>query len=203
MPKPLAAPETWQQAVDASVLLRSGRADDAVPLFREAAALAPEDPGAVLGLAQSLDRLGGESAKEAAAVYAGILRRFPDHPVSDQACAAQTKRAHTSLHAAVGGALRIDAVAYMEAALQLFGAMPREAVGRVVLEIARLGEHGLAINEPGTRYTLQSLPGDFSGLQLLSYLHVGMKLFDTAADTESGLDREYATARALTAAPKP
>jgi tetratricopeptide (TPR) repeat protein len=186
-----------------AVLLRSGRADDAVPLFREATALAPEDPGAALGLAQSLEQVGGEAVKEAMAIYAEILRRFPDHPVSDQARAAQTNRAHTTLHAAVGGALRMDAVAYMEAALQLFGAMPREAVGRVVLEIARLGEHGLAINDPAKRYTLQSLPGDFSGLQLLSELHVGMKLFDRSADTASGLDPEYSAALALTGSPKP
>jgi hypothetical protein len=164
--------------------------------------LAPEDPGAALGLSQSLEQLGGESAREAAAVYGDILRRFPDHPVADQARAAQTKQAHARLHAA-GGTPRMDAVAYMLSAMETFATMPRDAAGRVVLEIARLGEQGLAINEPKTRYTLQSLPGDFSGLQLLSYLHVGMKLFDPTADTASGLDREYATALALTAAPKP
>ena len=186
-----------------AVLLRSGRAADAVPLFRESTALAPQDPGAALGLAQSLEQVGGEAAKEATAVYADILRRFPDHPVSDPARAAQTKRAHTTLHAAVGGALRMDAVAYMEAALEMFGAMPRDAVGRIVLEIARLGEQGLAINDPAKRYTLTNLPGDFSGLQLLSYLHVGMKLFDPGADTGSGLDPEYAAALALSGSSTP
>ena len=41
------------------------------------------------------------------------------------------------------------------------------------------------------------LEGDFSGLQLLCYMHVGMALFDAKVDCGSGLKREYEMAKGL------
>ena len=67
----------------------------------------------------------------------------------------------------------------------------------IVLEIARLGELGLQINDPSVRYSLDSKPGDYSGLHLLSMMHVGIKMIDPSADTGSGLDREYQLAKAM------
>ena len=46
--------------------MRSGRAAEALPFFRQAASLAPADPGAQLGLAQCLEALGPSHVKEAA-----------------------------------------------------------------------------------------------------------------------------------------
>ena len=60
-----------------------------------------------------------------------------------------------------------------------------------------LGQSGLQINDASVRYDLESKPGDYSGLHLLSMMHVGIKLFDPAADTGSGLDREYQLAKAM------
>jgi hypothetical protein len=83
------------------------------------------------------------------------------------------------------------------AAMKLFAEMPREQAGHVVMEIAKLGQNGLEINNPLKRYTLKNLNGDFSGLQLLSYMHVGMALFDPTVDSGSGLQREYEIAKGL------
>ena len=80
-------------------------------------------------------------------------------------------------------------------------AIPRPLPERDIcsLEIALLGQNGLQINDPKIRYDLKSKPGDYSGLQLLSMMHVGIKQLDPKADTESGLDREYAFAMATRA----
>ena len=67
-----------------------------------------------------------------------------------------------------------------------------------MLEIARLGQQGLAINKPSKRYTPKTLDGEFTGLQLLSYMHAGMKMFNPEVDTGSGLDREYEIAKGMT-----
>ena len=85
----------------------------------------------------------------------------------------------------------------MLAAFRLFDTLPRDKVGQAVLEIARLGETGLAINDPSRRYALKSLEGDFSGLQLLCYMHVGIKHFDPTGQTGSGLDKEYEVAKEM------
>lgn len=44
---------------------------------------------------------------------------------------------------------------------------------------------------------MKTLPGDFSGLQLVSMMHVGVRLFDPNADPGTGLDREYEIAAGL------
>jgi tetratricopeptide (TPR) repeat protein len=183
----------------AAVLARSGKGAEALPYFRQAASLAPNEVGAQLGLAQCLDQLGGDYRKEADKVYAQIMRRFADHPAAEIAKTARNRISNEQLHDRVDGKARMDAVFYMQGALDELARKSRQEVGQIVLEIARLGEHGLKINEPDVRYTLKTLPGDFSGLQLVSIMHVGIRLLDPTADTGTGLDREYELATAMRA----
>lgn len=178
----------------AASLARAGKQSDALPYFRQAASLAPNDPVALLGLAQCLDDLGTDHAKEAGATFEQVLKRFPDHPLSDVARKARNRLSNENLHGVVDGGIRMDVVMYMQGAFETFAKMPKEEVGKVIMEIAVLGQNGLQINNPSVRYTLQNLPGDFSGLQVLSMMHVGLKQFDPAADSGSGLDREYEVA---------
>lgn len=181
----------------AAVLGRTGKLQEALPYFRQAASLAPNDPGVLLGLAQCLDDLGGDYRKEADKVYEQIAKRFSGHPVAEIALQGRTKIAQANLRAASGGNLRMDAVFYMQGAMDMFAGMPKERIGKIVMEIAHLGQGGLKINEPEVRYTLANLDGDFSGLQLLSLMHTGFRLFDPNSDTGTGLDREYEAAVAM------
>ena len=59
------------------------------------------------------------------------------------------------------------------------------------MEIALLGQKDLQINNPDARYTLETKPGDFSGLQLISMRYVAIRFLDTRAETGPDLDREY------------
>ena len=70
---------------------------------------------------------------------------------------------------AVDGGLRMDAVMYMQAALDRFAKLDQAKVGQIVMEIALLGRNGLEINKPAVRYTLKNLEGEFSGLALLAF----------------------------------
>ena len=181
----------------AAVLGRMGKLQEALPFFRQAAALAPNDPGVLLGLAQCLDDLGGDHRKEADKVYAQIAKRFTNHPIAEIAKQGRTKIAQLKLRAAGGGNLRMDAVFYMQGAMDTFAELPKEQIGKIVMEIAQLGRGGLKINEPEARYGLENLEGDFSGLHLLCLMHVGFRMFDPEADTSTGLDREYEAAVAM------
>ena len=104
----------------AAVLARSGKAAEALPYFRQAASLAPNDAGVHLGLAQCLDELGGDYRKEADKVYSEVARRFSDHPVAEIAKKARNKIANAQLHATVDGNVRMDAVFYMQGAMDDF-----------------------------------------------------------------------------------
>jgi len=181
----------------AALLARSGKGEEALPLFRQAASQAPNDPCSQIGLAQCLDGLGGDKRKEADQVYADIVRRFADHPVAEIAKMARSKIANAQLHDTVDGAIRMDAVFYMQGALDQFAGKTKPEIGQIVLEIGLLGQGGLRINDSQVRYSLKKLPGDFSGLHLLSIMHVGIRLFDPNADTGTGLDRECEMAMAM------
>ena len=181
----------------AAVLGNSGKVQEALPLFRQAASLTPNDPDVQLGLAQCLEQLGGDYRKEADKVYGQIVKKFSDHPVAEMALAARNKIAGEDLHATVDGKVRMDAVFYMQGAMEEFATLTREQIGQIVMEIALLGQNGLQINKPDVRYGLKSKSGDFSGLQLISIMHVGIKLLDPAADPSSGLDNEYEMAVAM------
>ena len=91
---------------------------------------------------------------------------------------------------------------YMQGAMDIFADLPRDQVGQTVMEIARLGQSGLAINDPDRRYSLKSLPGDYSGLHLICLMHVGFRLFDPITDPGTGLQREYELALAMRGASK-
>jgi hypothetical protein len=98
------------------------------------------------------------------------------------------------------GGLRLDAVMYMTGAFELFELFEKkdqQEIAAIVFEIAKLGESGLSVNDPDKRYSLKSLDGDFSGLQLLSMMHVGLKTIDQSLDSQSGLDAEYDAAKQM------
>lgn len=180
----------------AATLARSGKYAEASPYFRQAASLAPDNPAVLMGLAHCLDSMEAHR-KEALKVYKDVVKRFPDSQFAETAKQNLNRAGQADLRKVVDDGYRPDAVEYMIGAMERFAEIPREQAGRVTMEIARLGESGLEINNPLKRYSLTNLDGDFSGLQLLCYMHVGMALFDPKVDCGSGLQREYEIAKGL------
>ena len=181
----------------AATLARAGKYVEALPYFRQASSLTPDNPAVLMGLARCLDSMDAHR-KEALKVYKNLVKRFPDSQFAEDAKQILNRVGQADLRKVVGDGVRLDAVEYMMGAMKRFAEIPREQVGRVAMEIARLGEVGLEINNPLKRYSLANLDGDFSGLQLLCYMHVGMALFDPKVDCGSGLQREYEMAKGMT-----
>lgn len=180
----------------AATLARAGKYMEALPYFRQATSLAPDNPAALMGLAHCLNSIDAHR-KEALKVYKDVVKRFPDSQFAETARQILNRAGQADLRKPVDDGLRPDAIEYMMGAMKRFAEIPREQVGRVTMEIARLGETGLEINNPSKRYSLTNLDGDFSGLQLLCYMHVGMALFDPRVDCGSGLQREYEIAKGM------
>ena len=181
----------------AATLARAGKHEEALPYFRQAASLAPDNSAVLMGLAHCLDSMDAHR-KEALKVYKDVVKRFPDSQFAEAAKQILNQAGQVDLRKAVDDGYRPDAVEYMIGAMKRFAEIPREQVGRVTMEIAQLGETGLEINNPLKRYSLTNLDGDFSGLQLLCYMHVGMALFAPGVDCGSGLQREYEIAKGMT-----
>jgi hypothetical protein len=92
---------------------------------------------------------------------------------------------------------RMDAVMYCLGALEKFEAMSLEEVQKIGFEIAILGTRGIDVNDPTPKYKLQSLPGQFSGLHLLSLEYVAFKKFAPDQDIGFDLSGEYQAAISL------
>jgi hypothetical protein len=93
--------------------------------------------------------------------------------------------------------VRSDALAFCLDAMMRFRQMPRERVQQITFEIAMLGTKGINPNNSDELYSLKTLPGSFSGLQLLCLEYVGFKILDPSVDIGFDLSKEYAQAMML------
>ena len=98
---------------------------------------------------------------------------------------------------------RTDAMFYCLGALQFFTNKKSDEIREVAFEIGLKGMQGLAINDPDKRYTLKTMKGSFSGLQLVSYMYVGFKIINHSIDVGLDLSEEYKTALKLFAKERP
>ena len=92
---------------------------------------------------------------------------------------------------------RPDVLMYCLGALELFETMTDEEIQALGREIAILGMRGLDINDPSQKYTFNSLPGDFSGMHLVSLMYTAFQRVAPGTDVGIDLSREYAQAVAL------
>ena len=93
--------------------------------------------------------------------------------------------------------LRPDVVMYIASALDTFAKMDVAKRRQITLEIALKGQTGLDINGAEAKYTLKSLPGQFSGMHLISIMYVGMKELDPDMDSGVDLSAEYDAAKLM------
>ncbi len=92
---------------------------------------------------------------------------------------------------------RPDVMYYCLNALKLFSTKEFDEVRKISYEIAMKGRHGLDINNPDKKYTLNSLPEFFSGIQLLCYMYVGFKRIAPNEDVGVDFSAEYEMASKL------
>ena len=85
----------------AVILSKVGKLLEALPLFRQAASLTPQDPAIQLGLAQCLAQLGGVHRAEAEKFYKQIIKKYSEHPAADVAIRSSNKVANEGLHGTV------------------------------------------------------------------------------------------------------
>jgi tetratricopeptide (TPR) repeat protein len=171
-----------------AALSQSGRLEEGLAHLKAAVVLRQEYPQAWLNLAMNLEQSGKVADAETA--YGRVIALDPGGLLAERAELAKNRISGRRFRAS-GGGLRPDVVAFCREALRLFAAMPADEVKRVTMEIAMLGTKGLSIQNPAARHTLRSLPGEFSGLQLLCYEYTGFRLIDPSVDIGFDIAAEY------------
>ena len=92
---------------------------------------------------------------------------------------------------------RTDAMIFCLSALKFFKEKTIAEAKQVTFEIGIKGKNGLDINGPDKKYTLNTMEGSFTGLQLVSYMYVGFKIIDPSLNVGLDLSEEYKEALIL------
>jgi len=185
----------WAHRNLGSGLLKLGQVDEAITHLRRATELNPRDERAWYGLGQAYEEAGDDTQADAA--YAQAIETNEYGEVAEGARTARRRIAQRSFRAVTPHRERMDAVMYCLAALQKFESMSMAEVQQIGFEIAMLGTKGLDTNDSTPKYQLRSMPGQFTGLQLVSYMYVAFKKI--APDQSIGFDlsAEYQSALAM------
>ena len=86
---------------------------------------------------------------------------------------------------------------YITSAIDTFAKLDVAKRQQITLEIALKRQTGLNMNDAEPKYTLKSLPGQFSGMHLISIMYVGMKELDPGTDPGVDLSAEYQAAKLM------
>lgn len=172
-------------------LLQLGRLNDAEPVLRQALEVSPEDVQTMYGLGQVLEELGRDH--EADVLYRQVVKIGGNDPVVELAAAADTRMAERTLQSRSGN-FRPHVMEYCRAALDLFTTLAPEKVQAIGFEIAVLGQSGLDINNPDKRYQLKELSGEFTGLQLCTFMYVAFRQVAPEANVGIDFSAEYEAA---------
>ena len=185
-------PRNGYSARNLGALIGKNSAEEALPYLKTAVDVLPEDQQAQYALAFCLLQLGKHSEADAALKKA--IDIDPYSQIAEQCREARTRVAQKNMRSA---GERPDAVMYCLSALKKFKELGPAQAKTITFEISLLGRSGLDINNPDKKYRLKGLPGEFTGMQLLSYMYVGLKQMEPGMDTGIDLEKEYRQALAL------
>ncbi|MBK8638709.1 MAG: tetratricopeptide repeat protein [Chromatiaceae bacterium] len=181
-----------------TLLLMKGDAAAAVDALRQAVHQTSQDPLALLSLAQALIEANPAThSLEADDLLQQVLALSPYGEIAEKAQNARRHIAQQTFREGGRSALRMDAVMYCLEGLKKFQGLSQAKLAPILLEIATLGQKGLPVNDPAQKYQLRSLAGEFTALQLVCLLHVGIKKFDPSQGSSFDINQEYEAALAV------
>lgn len=167
---------------------------EALTLLEKAVKAAPDDSIALFALAEALKADNAEQTNQrASGFYKKVIELAPGSTQAEQAKEQLRVLAYTTFRKV--GELRMDAVMYCLEALKTFADMPTKAIAGVAMEAATLGQSGLDVNNPDKAYELRTIPGTYSGLNVVCILHTALQ--QIAPGNESGFDIQSEYDRAL------
>lgn len=177
-----------------AILARTGDLSAAIKHLRVAVEILPDDSQAWMNYAMALEQSSEWICADEA--YQKVLHIDSAGEVGKLAEKGLTRIAAATFRQQSTG-IRPDAMSYCLSAMERFKGMPKSEVQKIAFEVAMLGSRGLDVNDPAERYTLQSIPGKFSGLHLLCIQYVGFQTLDPSVDLGFDLSEEYRVAMNL------
>jgi tetratricopeptide (TPR) repeat protein len=188
-------PENGYTLRNLAVVTVKDNQSEALPFFEKAAELLPNDQQAQYGYALYL--LENGEPQKADLVFIQAIEISPYSEISEKCRIKRTEIAQKIMRDNAPGELRMDVVMYCLSALEKIQTLGLKRFMTITAEISLLGRSGLDINDPEKRYKLKSIDGEFTGLQLVSYMYVGIKKMDKNLDAGIDFSKEYSMAQGL------
>jgi len=169
----------------ASVHAATGRLPQALEELLRVDTILHDDPPTVYGLGLVYREL----ERPAEATEAFLRCSALNDPTYAEMARSQSREIASTSFKKSG--LNRQAIKFCYEALTRYDTMTDDAVQAALNEIALLGRHGLNPHDPEEKHTLDSMEGRFSGLQLICFLYVGMKMVAPEQDIGFDLSSEY------------
>ncbi len=182
----------WAQRNLGGCLLALKEVDRAISCLLRATELNPKDQQAFFGLGEAY-RVAGKLG-DADDAYRQVVAIDEFNDLARQAKEQLSYLARVGFLKRGGTRGRPDAVMYCLSALEHFADLPDEEVQKIVFEVGMLGTKGFEINDPEQQYELRSMPGKFSGMQMVCIMYVGFKRIAPEHAASFDLTNEYALA---------
>ena len=185
----------WGQRNLGGCLLAMGEVERATACLLRATELNPKDQQAFFGLGEAYRA--AEKYKEADDAYKAVIAIDEYSEFAQNAQEALSSLAHLGYLMRGGATGRSDAVMYCLSALEDFDKRSLDEIQRITFEIGMLGMKGFEVNNPVQQYELRSLPGKFSGLNLVCIMFVGFKIIAPDHPPSFDLAAEYEVAKKM------
>jgi len=171
--------------------------DSASALLENAVRTAPKDPIALLALAENLLATHDDEAikKRVSALLAQVIAAAPGSKHAERAEEISREFAHEKFRQNSG--LNQDAVNYCLKALEKLKGMSPQEIKGTALETATLGQSGLDVNNPDKTYQLRSIPGNYTGLNVVCIMYAALQQVAPGQDVGFDIKAEYEAALAL------
>lgn len=170
---------------------------EAAALLENAVRAGPNDPIALLALAENLQTRHQDEAikKRVAALLTQVIDVAPGSKAAERAEEILRTLAYDKFRQT--GSLNPQAIDYCLQALKAFQSMSPQEVAGVAMEAAALGQSGLDVNNPNKTYQLRAVPGNYTGLQVVCFMYVALEQVAPGQDIGFDLKAEYAEAMSL------
>lgn len=176
-------------------LLKLGKFAEARSVFERAFQLNPKDQGVWYGLGQACFSLEDLTASEAA--YRKVLELDSESQIGEAARRELSRIAERAFRNRGIAGVRPDAIEYCTEALKCFRSMENQQIAPILMELAQMGSGGLDIHNPDPRYTIKSMPGDFSALKIVCFMYVAAQRLIPGQDIGIDLSKEYGLAKGM------
>lgn len=170
---------------------------DASALLENAVRAAPKDPIALLALAENLLAIHTDDSikKRVSALLTQVIGAAPGSKQAERAEEILRDIAYKKFRQNSG--INKDAVDYCLSALEKLKGMTHQEIKGVALETATLGHSGLDVNNPDKSYQLRSIPGNYTGLNVVCIMYAALQQVAPSQSVGFDIKAEYEVALTL------